>query len=238
MKKFYFIIIVFIIILSIILLVGDGQRKTGLVINNTLLSDNVINVSNDTGIYNIQEPTSEINNSITSNNTVNEEQKGKNEIKTNDTIKTTTSTSKNSKQNASSNKTTSNSNGKNTTDNSNNSTIINNKDKQEASNNTVNKQSSATSSKPSNNNTNQGKEEKHIHAFTVNGGWFKTEEEAEKKVDEELAKWDKKFEEDIKNSKTEEEKDKAYNNYLKNCPNGYETFRCSCGEYGLNFTYR
>ena len=68
--------------------------------------------------------------------------------------------------------------------------------------------------------------------------WYKTEEEAEQKVDNELEKWDKKLKDDIKVAKNDEEKERAWNNYLKNCPNGYEIFRCSCGEYALIFSYR
>ena len=70
-------------------------------------------------------------------------------------------------------------------------------------------------------------EEKHIHFITVNGGWFNSESEAEAEVDREFGKWDKEY----KNGNITWEK------LVEKCPIGYEIFRCSCGSYGLNFSY-
>ena len=226
MKKNIFIIVLVIIFSSIIIIC----------LNNTIKEPYSMEISkmNDTNTEKVEISQINDNNMVSSKNNIIEYDIA--DIKVDNTQTEHTKSKNNTLQ------TTEKSNKTNTT----NKTTNSNKSENSIVKDTINSSKNTTSSKNNQQNntekkqedtkvSNNKKVEEHKHAFTVNGGWFKTEEEAEKKVDEELEKWDKKFEEDIKNSKTEEEKDK---NYLKNCPNGYETFRCSCGEYGLNFTYR
>lgn len=74
---------------------------------------------------------------------------------------------------------------------------------------------------------NDNKEEKHKHMFTVNGGWYKTENEAYKKFKSISDSWDKKYE----NGEID------WDEYSSKCPTGYEVYRCSCGMQGLNIFY-
>ena len=71
------------------------------------------------------------------------------------------------------------------------------------------------------------KEEKHKHMFTVNGGWYKTSDEAYRKFQSLSDQWNKKY----------ESGEIGWDEYCKNCPNGYEIYRCICGMHGLNLTY-
>lgn len=136
--------------------------------------------------------------------------------------KTTNTTSKQTNTNKSENSVE-----KNTTNSSNNTTDSNKTNNQ--SNNEENK--TTNTNIVSSENSNNKSEEKHIHAFEVNSGWFNTNAEAidmfNKKVDE----CDSRYENSNK------EKD-DWDQYLKDSPTGYEVFRCSCGMYGLNISYR
>lgn len=67
----------------------------------------------------------------------------------------------------------------------------------------------------------------HQHMFTVNGGWYKTNNEAIRKFQSLTDQWNKKYE-DGKIS---------WDEFCQRCPSGYEIFRCTCGMYGLNLTY-
>lgn len=71
------------------------------------------------------------------------------------------------------------------------------------------------------------KEEKHKHKFTVNGGWYKTSDEAYRKFQSISGKWNKKY----------ESGEISWDEYCHNCPNGYEIFKCTCGMQGLNLIY-
>lgn len=67
----------------------------------------------------------------------------------------------------------------------------------------------------------------HKHAFVVNAGWFNSNDAAEKKVDEVFSEFDSKL----------DNGDLSWDEYAAQGPIGYEIFRCSCGKYGLNFSY-
>lgn len=105
-----------------------------------------------------------------------------------------------------------------------------------------NKKTSTTNNKPTNsstsinknnttdsrkNNSTKKQETQHKHAFIINDKWFKTNEEVERRVDEVFSYWDKKY----------NDGEITWDELGKFCPIGYETFRCSCGQYGLNFSY-
>ena len=136
--------------------------------------------------------------------------------------KTTNTTSKQTNTNKSENSVE-----KNTTNSSNNTTDSNKTNNQ--SNNEENKTTNANI--VSSENSNNKSEEKHIHAFEVNEGWFNTSTEAIAKFKQIVKNCDLKYE---NSEKTPKDKDK----YIEECPIGYELFRCSCGMFGLNLSYR
>lgn len=71
-------------------------------------------------------------------------------------------------------------------------------------------------------------EKPHQHMFSVNGGWYKTESEAVSMYEKEVSKWEEKY----NNGEI------TYEELTKKCPCGYEVYRCTCGEQGLNLLYR
>ena len=71
------------------------------------------------------------------------------------------------------------------------------------------------------------KEEKHKHRFTVNGGWYKTSDEAIRKFQSISDQWNKKY----------EDGEISWDEYCRKCPTGYEIYRCTCGMQGLNLMY-
>lgn len=71
-------------------------------------------------------------------------------------------------------------------------------------------------------------EKPHQHMFSVNGGWYKTESNAVSAYDREVEKWEAKY----------NNGELTYEELTKNCPCGYEVYRCTCGEQGLNLLYR
>lgn len=71
------------------------------------------------------------------------------------------------------------------------------------------------------------KKQPHKHMFTVNGGWYKTSNEAVKKFQSLSDMWNRKY----------ENGEISWDEYCRKCPNGYEIYRCTCGMHGLNLTY-
>lgn len=70
---------------------------------------------------------------------------------------------------------------------------------------------------------------KHMIESGNTGKWFNTKEEADSYYDAEIEKWGKQWE----NGEIETEE------YLKNCPSGYEVWTCpQCQKWTLNFYYR
>ena len=62
------------------------------------------------------------------------------------------------------------------------------------------------------------------------GKWFNSKQEAIAYYDSKLDYWDKWVKEDTKN---------RWDDYLKNCPSGYEIWDCMfCGKWTINFYYR
>ncbi len=70
---------------------------------------------------------------------------------------------------------------------------------------------------------------KHLIDSGNTGKWFNTKEEADSFYNSEIEKWGKQWE----NGEIETEE------YLKNCPSGYEIWTCpQCQKWTLNFYYR
>lgn len=76
--------------------------------------------------------------------------------------------------------------------------------------------------------TEDEEEKPHTHIFTVNTGkWFDTQAELEAYVDKVLKDFDNKL----------ENGEITWEEYGKQCPMGYDVYRCTCGKRGLNFAY-
>lgn len=200
--------------------IGKLNNETNIeFFNNIITNKTTHNISKDTN-KNEEKKTNTV-----SNNKVNMENENK----------TITNKEKiNSKSNNDNKKSSNNANKKTittdkkatTTPNKNENQTNTNSNKVNNIENNVNETSTnSLSVKSTNNNTK--KEEIHKHIFSVNAGWFNTNEEAEAKVDEIFNKWNTKY----NNGEI------TWEELGKNCPIGYEIFRCSCGKSGLHFTY-
>ena len=239
MKKIFLILIPILILIAIVTCIfvmlpkqtssvpENSEVKVGELDNANMLEDN-IESSNNAVIENNEKEnsTSEVKSenkesntntltNTTSNSKTNTEEKSKtttntqNSVKTNNTSK---SNNTNTNKTGATNSTTSKKPTTNTSNSSTNKTTTSNKTN-----------TNSTTTKPTTTKT----EEKHTHFMTVNAGWFNSVDELEKAVDIEFEKWDKKY----KNGEITWDELGIY------CPIGYETFRCSCGKYGLNYSY-
>ncbi len=191
-------------------------------IQNNIIGNNEITVENSNVEENII-----TNNKLEKNtNTSNKDKTVEKNEETNSKPKTTSTAS--TKNNENTNNKTDKSVEKNTTSSS-KVTTDNQSYNNELYNNVTTNQNQKNTSK--NEISSSKSEEKHTHAFTVNCGWFNSNEEAITKFNKLVDEYDLKYEQSEKTEKDWEE-------YIKNCPVGYEVFRCSCGMYGLNISKR
>lgn len=213
MKKYIWIILIMLIILITSLLIIYNRRKVeeG---NQIKKSAKEISVD-DSEIHNLGDMSKEsvknnIKNDIVEKNITKEENKTMNNTIKNETIK-------NQEINTTVNST------KSTSSNSKGS--LQNNIPKTTINTTPSK--NETKEKENKETVEPKKEEIHKHFMMVNAGWFNTVDELENAVDKEFAKWDKKY----------ENGEITWEELGKYCPIGYESFRCSCGKLGLEYSY-
>ena len=224
MKKYFFIIILILILAMVVILslnfISDSNKKT----IKEALTENIL------GEKEIVENLNETNETIASANTheniaVNSNEKAKESENQIVEVSKTSKTTKNTivEKESNTNKNTSGTN--NTNKQVTNTTTEEAKDTNKSSNYENNKKESNIVDDTAK------KEEKHTHAFTVNKGWFNTEDEAIAKFNQIVQEGDLKYE---NSAKTKQD----WDDYVKDSPTGYEVFRCSCGMFGLNISYR
>lgn len=230
MKKIFLILITILLLIGIIVCIFVMQPKevssipedTGVKLgelNDTNILTNNVESSNSATTKNIEIENSINENKEKGNNTnalMNTTSKNKTEDKNKTTAQVQTSNT-NKSSNTTSKKTTANNNS-NTSKNQ----VSSNSNKTSGSINKAN--TNISNSKPT---ATTKKEETHKHFMKVNAGWFKSVDELEKEVDREFEKWDRKY----NAGKI------TWDELGKYCPIGYESFRCSCGMYGLNYSY-
>ncbi len=224
MKKYFFIIILIIILAMVVILslnfISDYNKNT----IKEALNENILEEKE------IVENLNETNETIASANTyeniaVNSNEKAKDSenqiVEVSKASKTTKNTTVEKESNTN----------KNTSGTNNTNKQVTNTTTEEAKD--TNKSSNYENNKKESNivDDTAKKEEKHTHAFTVNKGWFNTEDEAKAKFDQIVHEGDLKYE---NSEKTKQD----WDDYVKESPTGYEIFRCSCGMFGLNISYR
>ena len=229
MKRYFFIIILIIILAMVVILglnfISDSNKNT----IEEALTENILE---EKEIVEKLNETNETNETIASANTyeniaVNSNEKAKDSEDQMVEDSKASNTTKNTVIAKEDNKTKDTSEVKNTNKKTTNNTSEKTEDTKKSSNSQTNNEAEKSESGIVK-ETFDKKEEKHTHAFTVNGGWFNTENEVEAEVDKVFAEFDEKY----------NNGELTWEEYVKKCPTGYETFRCSCGMFGLNFSYR